>query len=158
MIAGVAIPASVIATFGMMKLLDFTLNSVTMLDTDGDGLGDDGWAVGNARTSGGVTRVTIVRWNHPCVGGAATDAWAVCSFDPGAVALRQDLNAVSCVHARDCWAAGDNGLILHWDGASWTVHTQSGGMPGALTTANLNSISIIGPKTRPQAAWREIFP
>jgi hydrophobic/amphiphilic exporter-1 (mainly G- bacteria), HAE1 family len=30
-IAGVAIPASVIATFGMMWLLDFTLNSVTML-------------------------------------------------------------------------------------------------------------------------------
>ncbi|MBI1733584.1 MAG: efflux RND transporter permease subunit [Candidatus Rokubacteria bacterium] len=30
-IAGVAIPASVIATFGMMKALDFTLNSVTML-------------------------------------------------------------------------------------------------------------------------------
>ena len=30
-IAGVAIPASVIATFGMMRALDFTLNSVTML-------------------------------------------------------------------------------------------------------------------------------
>lgn len=30
-IAGVAIPASVISTFGMMKALDFTLNSVTML-------------------------------------------------------------------------------------------------------------------------------
>src|SRR5690606_36924247 len=30
-IAGVAIPASVISTFGMMWLLDFTLNSVTML-------------------------------------------------------------------------------------------------------------------------------
>ena len=30
-IAGVAIPASVIATFGMMWALDFTLNSVTML-------------------------------------------------------------------------------------------------------------------------------
>ncbi len=30
-IAAVAIPASVIATFGMMKALDFTLNSVTML-------------------------------------------------------------------------------------------------------------------------------
>lgn len=30
-IAGVAIPASVIATFGIMDLLDFTLNSVTML-------------------------------------------------------------------------------------------------------------------------------
>jgi HAE1 family hydrophobic/amphiphilic exporter-1 len=31
LIAGVAIPASTIATFGMMKALDFTLNSVTML-------------------------------------------------------------------------------------------------------------------------------
>jgi HAE1 family hydrophobic/amphiphilic exporter-1 len=30
-IAGIAIPASVIATFGVMKALDFTLNSVTML-------------------------------------------------------------------------------------------------------------------------------
>jgi HAE1 family hydrophobic/amphiphilic exporter-1 len=30
-IAGIAIPCSVIATFGMMKALDFTLNSVTML-------------------------------------------------------------------------------------------------------------------------------
>jgi len=30
-IAGVAIPASIIATFGMMRALDFTLNSVTML-------------------------------------------------------------------------------------------------------------------------------
>lgn len=30
-IAGVAIPASVISTFGMMQVLDFTLNSVTML-------------------------------------------------------------------------------------------------------------------------------
>jgi len=30
-IAGIAIPASVIATFGMMRALDFTLNSVTML-------------------------------------------------------------------------------------------------------------------------------
>ncbi len=31
LIAGVAIPTSVIATFGMMRALDFTLNSVTML-------------------------------------------------------------------------------------------------------------------------------
>src|SRR6185503_5965382 len=31
LIAGVAIPASVISTFAMMRALDFTLNSVTML-------------------------------------------------------------------------------------------------------------------------------
>lgn len=130
------------------------LNSVTMLDTDGNGLGDDGWAVGQLRNN----NLTILRWNRPCAGGAATGAWAVCSFNPGTAALRQNLNAVSCVHDRDCWAVGNNGLILHWDGAAWAVHTQSGGMPGALTTANLNSLSILGPKTRPQAAWSEIFP
>src|SRR6185369_9067431 len=31
LIAGIAIPASVIASFGMMRALNFTLNSVTML-------------------------------------------------------------------------------------------------------------------------------
>ncbi len=31
LIAGIAIPASIISTFGMMRALDFTLNSVTML-------------------------------------------------------------------------------------------------------------------------------
>ena len=31
LIAAVAIPCSVISTFGMMRALDFTLNSVTML-------------------------------------------------------------------------------------------------------------------------------
>jgi hypothetical protein len=30
--SGQAIPASVISTFGMMRALDFTLNSVTLLD------------------------------------------------------------------------------------------------------------------------------
>ena len=130
------------------------LNSVYMLDTDGDGLGDDGWAVGQRRNN----NLTILRWNHACAGGAATGAWAVCSFDPGAAALRQHLNAVSCVHARECWAVGNGGLILYWDGANWTVHPQSGGLPGALTTANLNGIGLIGARQRPLAAWRENFP
>ncbi len=129
------------------------LNSVTMLDTDGDGLGDDGWAVGRLRNN----NLTILRWNHACAGGAVTGTWAVCSINPGVAALRQHLNAVSCVHARDCWAVGNGGLILHWDGASWTVHPQSGGLPGALTTANLNGIDLLGARVQPSTAWREIF-
>ena len=124
------------------------LNSVYMLDTDGNGLGDDGWAVGNLRNN----NLTILRWNRPCAGGAATGAWVACSFDPGA-ASRQNLNSVFCVNTNDCWAAGNGGLIIHWDGTSWTVHPQS----GVLTTANLNGVYVIGPKQRPQAMWREVF-
>ena len=131
------------------------LNSVTMLDTDGDGLGDDGWAVGRLRNNN--LNLTILRWNHACAGGAATGTWTVCSFDPGA-ALRQHLNAVSCVHARECWAVGNGGLILYWDGANWTVHPQSGGLPGAITTANLNGVDLIGARGQPSVAWRENFP
>ena len=124
------------------------LNSVYMLDTDGNGLGDDGWAVGNLRNN----NLTILRWNHACAGGAATGTWAVCSFNPGA-ASRQNLNSVFCVNANDCWAVGNGGLIIHWDGSSWTVHSQS----GVLTTADLNSIYVISPKQKPQAMWREVF-
>ena len=124
------------------------LNSVYMLDTDGNGLGDDGWAVGNLRNN----NLTILRWNRPCAGGAATGAWVACSFDPGA-ASRQNLNSVFCINSNDCWAAGNGGLIIHWDGTSWTVHPQS----GVLTTANLNGVYVIGPKQRPQAMWREVF-
>ncbi|MDO8705843.1 MAG: hypothetical protein Q7J84_12945 [Sulfuricaulis sp.] len=129
------------------------LNSVTMLDTDGDGLGDDGWAVGRRRNN----YLTILRWNHACAGGAATGTWVVCSINPGAAALRQHLNAVSCVHARECWAVGNGGLILYWNGANWTVHPQSGGLPGVLTTANLNGIDLLGARGQPSTAWREIF-
>lgn len=127
------------------------LNSLYMLDTDGNGLGDDGWAVGDVRASGGVTRVTILRWNRPCAGGAATGVWAICSFDPGAGASRQDLNSVACATTNDCWAVGNAGLLLHWDGAAWTVFSA-----GGITAENLNSIHIIGPRTRPQAMWREV--
>ena len=124
------------------------LNSVYMLDTDGNGLGDDGWAVGNLRNN----NLTILRWNRPCAGGAATGTWAVCSFNPGA-ASRQNLNSVFCVNSNDCWAVGNGGLIIHWDGLSWTVHSQS----GVLTTADLNGVYVIGPKQRSQAMWREVF-
>jgi hypothetical protein len=130
------------------------LNSVYVLDTDGDGLGDDGWAVGSVRNN----YLTILRWNHACAGGAATGAWTVCSFNPGSAALRQSLNAVYCTRSTDCWAAGNSGLILHFDGSGWSVHSQSGGMPGALTTANLNGMSFLGARSRTHAVWRELFP
>ena len=99
---------------------------------------DDCWAVGDQR---GCTNpgFTILRWNGL--------VWA-CQGVPAAA--DEDLNSVSCVTSRDCWAVGDVGTILHWDGNSWT---QVASPTGQL----LRSVSIIGPRQRPQAAWQEVI-
>jgi len=111
------------------------LNSVYMLDTDGNGIAEDGWAVGNA--SGGEL---ILRWN-----GAA---WV--RSGPSALIPNDDLYGVSCVTSSDCWAVGENGTILHWDGTSWVDFASPTGQL-------LRSVSIIGPRQRPQAAWQEVI-
>jgi hypothetical protein len=67
--------------------------------------------------------------------------------------INQDLKAVACATANDCWAVGNAGAIIHWDGNSWTVHPQS----GVVTNRILRSIHIVGPRGRPQAMWREVI-
>lgn len=114
-----------------------TLNALYCTDVN------DCWAVGNRQ---GCTNPgpTILRWNGT--------AWSCQSGLPAAADV--NLNAVACVTARDCWAVGDSGTILHWDGNTWTVHPQS----GVVTTRNLRGLSLLGPRSYPQAAWQEIFP
>ncbi|MEW6330521.1 MAG: hypothetical protein AB1560_03575 [Pseudomonadota bacterium] len=111
------------------------LNAVHMLDTNGDGLGDDGWAVGN----NGV----ILHWN-----GAA---WSV-AVVPFAL-TGNNLLAVTCATSSDCWAVGAGGVIVHWNGAAWALHPQS----GAVTGQNLNGIHITAARRELRAAWREIY-
>ena len=123
----------------------YQLNSVFMLDTTGDGFADDGWAVGN--TNG--TRPTAYRWNIPCAGGAGTGAWNSCTLAAYIPAINQTLNSVYCVGTDDCWAAGNGGLIIHWDGTAWT-QVQS------YTVQNIKGIYFIGPRQRPQAVWQEV--
>jgi len=31
-----------------------------------------------------------------------------------------DLNSVFCTAADNCWAVGDNGTIIRWNGVSWS--------------------------------------
>jgi hypothetical protein len=121
------------------------LNSVYMLDTNSDGVADDGWSVGN-RIANSTTGWTFLRWNNP-----TANTWNRITVTTAANA--QNLNEVFCVNANDCWAVGNGGTILHWDGNSWSEHSQS----RLITTVNLNSIYVIGPKQRPQAMWREVF-
>jgi len=61
------------------------------------------------------------------------NAWA------GTTTTPMGLNSVFCVSSSDCWAVGDNGLILHWSGSqgSWSI------VPSP-TANNLNSISCVG--------------
>lgn len=104
---------------------------------------NDGWAVGATGGGGGAicptNQARILRWD-----GATWSCWP--SF------INQHLRAVACATPNDCWAVGDAGTILHWDGNAWSVHPQS----GAVTIQNLRGIHIIGPRARPQAAWREV--
>ncbi len=98
--------------------VDENLRSVFMLDTNNDGVADDGWAVGN-RDGGNFT---ILRWNNSCSGASTgTNAWAYC---PVASANRQRLNSVFCVAADDCWAVGNRRnnrfIILRWNGTAWS--------------------------------------
>ncbi len=115
------------------------LNSVYMLSTT------DGWAVG----AGGV----ILRWNNPTVG-----TWNI-NAAPGAVTALS-LNAVACFTAEDCWAVGnslnagtDPPVMLHWNGSGWATVAAPAGFD-----EHLNALSLIGARTKPRTAWREVFP
>lgn len=101
----------------------------------------DGWAVGSA-LSGAGTGWNVVQWNGT--------AWSAVVVNTGGVGA-QDLNAVACTTASDCWAAGNKGLMLHWDSASWSPVTAAG------VTQNLRGIALIGHHESPQSAWREVF-
>jgi hypothetical protein len=129
------------------------LNSVYMLDINGDGVADDGWAVGVASGA----KPTMLRWNIPCAGGAGTNTWNNCTALAIVPAINVALNGVHCVDANDCWAVGNNSageFIIHWDGTTWTRVGPSGGIPNV----SLLEVYVIGPKQRPQAAWQETFP
>jgi len=92
-----------------------TLNSISMLDSAGNGTATTGWVVGTKKMA------------HLYNG----SSWS--STNTG---ITVDLYGVSTLSATDAWAAGLSGAIFHWAGTSWaTVSTP--------TTANLAAISMI---------------
>jgi hypothetical protein len=116
------------------------LLSVFMLDTDSDGDADDGFAVGNRR--GCINPgPTILRWS-----GAA---WACPAGLPAAA--DQNLNTVYCASSTDCWASGNTGLLLHWNGTAWSVISP-------LTNNQINELFLLGPQPFLRLPdWQEVY-
>ncbi|GEM_PF-2305355 len=91
------------------------LQSVHVIDTNGDGVGDFGFAVG----VGGV----ILQYNGT--------TWA-----PASSPTTKDLNGVFVVSSSEAWAVGNSGVILRWIGGLWNT-------PASPVTTQLNSIYML---------------
>jgi hypothetical protein len=119
------------------------------------------WAVGyygiemSGSTGDSVVQLTqALHWN-------GTKWSLVPSPNPGGHSKNHvnSLNAIRCGSARDCWAAGSDGLgsnadhrnlMLHWNGASWTTVTVPS--PGGTTKSGLSQIRSLS-CTSPTSCW-----
>lgn len=90
------------------------LLAVSVLDTNGDGLGDIGFAVGDAGA--------IIKYNG--------STWVTISSS-----TTKNLTGVSTVSASEAWAVGATGTILKYNGTSWSTVTSP-------TAKNLTAISM----------------
>ena len=76
------------------------LNAVHVIDTDGDGLGNIGFAVGDSGT--------ILKYNGS-------------NWDPDTNSDNKNLNGVFTVSSSEAWAVGASGTILKWNGSTWNT-------------------------------------
>jgi len=93
-----------------------TLNAVHVIDSNNDGKGDVGFAVGNSGT--------ILQYNG--------SAWTKSSDHP----TSNHLLDVYVVSASEAWAVGAGGVIIKWDGSSWSTVSSP-------TTTQLNGIVML---------------
>lgn len=105
------------------------LNSIVMLDTDGNGAANFGWAVGNTGK--------IMTYNG--------SSWSL-SADIGST----NLLAVAIVNTNEAWAVGASGAAYYWNGSNWSS-VSSG------TSRTLHGISMIAPVGRPMSSWQQVF-
>lgn len=91
------------------------LNSIHVIDTNGDGIGNFGFAVGNAGR--------ILQFNG--------SAWSAVSSP-----YTSDYESVYVVSASEAWAVGTSGRIIRWNGSSWSAVSSP-------TSTTLNSISMV---------------
>lgn len=92
-----------------------SLDGISMVDTNGDGIADTGWAVGSKKNA--------YRYNG--------STWVSTS-----TGITVDLNAVSTLSASDAWAVGNSGNVFKWNGTNWSSISSA-------TTQTLNGISMI---------------
>lgn len=95
------------------------LYAVSVIDTDGDGLANFGFAVGDSGA--------ILQYNGT--------AWSIASSPTS-----RDLFAVKVVSAQEAWAAGSNGTVLRWTASGGWVVLSGTGMGG---TDSLRAITLL---------------
>ena len=102
------------------------------------------WAVGNLR-SGDATKNQVLHWT-------ASGKWRrVTVPEPGGTAAgdNNNLNAVRCASATNCWAVGDYrplgsallDQVLHWNGKKWSV--MSVPTPGGTASGDFNELNDV---------------
>jgi hypothetical protein len=109
-----------------------TFNAIDMLDLDGDGIADYGWAVGDSTT---IMEYTGGSWVNQSgvLGGSA------------------QLSSVKLFATDDIWFGGNGGSSWHYDGASWTQVNQTG-------VGNFNAFGKINfPAEDYLNSWQEII-
>lgn len=74
------------------------INGISMLDLNGDGIADIGWAVG--------TKKKALLYNGT--------TWTMTN-----AGINFDLQAVSTVSANEAWAVGASGYMYYWNGTVW---------------------------------------
>lgn len=102
------------------------------------------WAVGN-KEIGGATQNQVLRWT-------ARSRWRPVNVpEPGGTAFgdNNNLNAVRCTRAANCWAVGDYqppgsarlDQVLHWNGARWSA--MSVPAPGGTAAGDFNELNDV---------------
>lgn len=104
------------------------LNEVKMYDGNKDGVAEFGVAAGNS----GV----ILTYNG--------SSWS--TTDIGAT----NFLGVGVANESDAWVVGASGVAYHWNGSSWTSVTTG-------TSVQLNSMSMIAPKSTAVSNWKQVF-
>ena len=108
------------------------LNGIDMLDTNRDGLGDEGWAVGQHGTA-----IHIMRHSN-----------GTYQLTLAPTPTNQALRAVHMNTVHDVWVVGNHGMILHWDGHAWYEANSP-------TNKGLYDIDFI--ENKGVGDWREVF-
>lgn len=105
------------------------LNSVSMLDTNGDGLADMGFAVGN---SGVVAQYNGSTWSVTDLG-------------------NRNLFGVDIFNHQDAWTVGGSGTMFHWDGNAWSSFD-------APVNSAINAVSLVrSGQLEPVSNWQQLF-
>ena len=108
--------------------------SVYMLDTNGDGLADDGWMVGKSNNAARYSPASGGQWTTMKTSGMG------------------HLNGVAMFASNDVWAVADGGDMAHWDGSAWTRTT-----PPAGASQHLKAIALLMGTANVKGDWQEVF-